>query len=296
MEADIVLPDTYGDVSNNVKGSVDLSITFPELDLERLDFQSVTSVRPIGGGDLELHIGHPSRPENRKPLVFFKLENFKKTNFFLSSSTADADLPKYQINPYDLLSGALPTTSTALIDSNLTEIGGSSIKQAIGEVQKNVATADGDILVVDRGIIEGSINTNRLGTSWLEKKRVGNVQFTESGSYKPIAVQVYNSRLSTYQVTQELFYSNDISASLKLPSSSSLKFAEVNNDYGPGYDNLKWNGSKLTGPGVNIDTPNTVDGGPVVKITKVNPNQIVFANNQITTIDESKTGRRKRTI
>jgi hypothetical protein len=173
---------------------------------------------------------------------------------------------------------------------------GNVIAQSVGEIQQQAARADGDILSIDRGVIVGSINTDRLGTSWLEKKITGKYIYTQSGSFNPIGKQVYNSRVSTYKKTQILFYSSDVSASLKLPSSSSLVFAEVNNDHGYGYENLKFAGSKLTGPGINIDTPNTVDGGPVVKVTKVNPNQIVFANNQITTIDENRTGNRKKSI
>jgi len=63
-----------------------------------------------------------------------------------------------------------------------------------------------------------------------------------------------------------------------------------------GFLNLRYFGSKLTGPGINIDTPNTIDGGPVVKITTVNPNQLVFASNQISTIDQSATGTQRRSI
>ena len=44
-------------------------------------------------------------------------------------------------------------------------------------------------------------------------------------------------------------------------------------------------------PATTIFNSTTTDGGPVVKVTKVNPNQIVFANNQLTTIDRATTGR-----
>lgn len=75
-----------------------------------------------------------------------------------------------------------------------------------------------------------------------------------------------------------------------------INYAAVNNFHGLGHENSKFNGSKLTGPAINVDTPNTVDGGPVVKVTKVNPNQIVFAGNQLTTIKESITGVKKKSI
>jgi hypothetical protein len=58
---------------------------------------------------------------------------------------------------------------------------------------------------------------------------------------------------------------------------------------GTGYKNARFEGSKLTGFDINISSRQTVDGGPVVKVTQVNPNQIVFANNQLTTLDRANT-------
>ena len=40
---------------------------------------------------------------------------------------------------------------------------------------------------------------------------------------------------------------------------------------------------------ININSRQTVDGGPVVKVTQVSPNRIVFANNQLTTLDRANT-------
>ena len=60
---------------------------------------------------------------------------------------------------------------------------------------------------------------------------------------------------------------------------------------GTGYINARRNGSKLVGSAINANSTQTVDGGPVVKVTKVNPNQVVFAGNQLTTIDRATSGR-----
>ena len=57
-----------------------------------------------------------------------------------------------------------------------------------------------------------------------------------------------------------------------------------------GIQNHKYNGCKLSGIDVNIDSTETVDGGPVVKITRVNQNQIVFSNNNITTARSNTSG------
>lgn len=60
--------------------------------------------------------------------------------------------------------------------------------------------------------------------------------------------------------------------------------------------NQTYGGAKLTGPAVNVNSPDTVDGGPVVKITKVNPNQLTFADKQITTIDQTISGIKTRKV
>lgn len=54
--------------------------------------------------------------------------------------------------------------------------------------------------------------------------------------------------------------------------------------------NLKFKGSKITGTAINVDSSQTTDGGPVVKVTKVNQNQIVFSNNNITTARANVSG------
>ena len=60
--------------------------------------------------------------------------------------------------------------------------------------------------------------------------------------------------------------------------------------------NQAYAGSKLTGPAVNVNSAATVDGGPVVKVTKVNPNQLTFADKQITTIDQTVTGQKIKIV
>ena len=51
-------------------------------------------------------------------------------------------------------------------------------------------------------------------------------------------------------------------------------------DYLPdGLYNLFYNGSSLTSPGFNVDSPDTIDGGPVIEIIDANPNQIVVQSN-----------------
>jgi hypothetical protein len=157
------------------------------------------------------------------------------------------------------------------------------------------------------GLINNAIDVDRLGTNWVQNRYIGRYRITESGSYYPTPRlsapfgnsnrTILNSRPSTYLLTlNQRFYSTAASASVNNYYSSSLKLADVHTSQVIGWENARFNGSKLTGPGINIDSPSTVDGGPVVKVTRVNPNQIIFSSNQITTVDQSTTGVRSRSI
>lgn len=157
------------------------------------------------------------------------------------------------------------------------------------------------------GLISGAIDIDRLGTKWVQNKYIGVYKLTESGSYYPTSNEtapygnsnriILNSKPSTYlQTIGERFYSTAESASANNYYSSSLKFADIQLSQVTGWKNARYDGSKLSGAGINIDSSTTVDGGPVVKVTKVNPNTIVFANNQITTIDQSITGVKSKSI
>ena len=53
---------------------------------------------------------------------------------------------------------------------------------------------------------------------------------------------------------------------------------------------LKYIGCKLTASSINANSTSTIDGGPVVKITRVNQNQIVFSNNTVTTARANTSG------
>jgi len=71
-----------------------------------------------------------------------------------------------------------------------------------------------------------------------------------------------------------------------------LNYSQTQDFIPRGTQNHRYLGSKLTASAVNVDTPVTIDGGPVVKITEVNPNKLVFSSNQLTTIDKTVSGRR----
>jgi hypothetical protein len=147
------------------------------------------------------------------------------------------------------------------------------------------------------GLVDNIVDTDRLGTAWVQHRFIGKYKITESGSYEPIQTVVLNSRLSDYlEMVGDYYYSSSLSASLGLYYSASYTKADITRTNGIGYFNARYNGCKLIGSAINIDSANTIDGGPVVKVTVVSPNQLVFANNQITTLDKSVTGNVNQSI
>jgi len=91
--------------------------------------------------------------------------------------------------------------------------------------------------------------------------------------------------ISKVSINETLYYTSSSLLYNSITSSLGNKFQ------GTGYANARLNGSKLIGSAVNANSRQTVDGGPVVRVTKVNPNQVVFANNQLTTINNANGGR-----
>ena len=93
----------------------------------------------------------------------------------------------------------------------------------------------------------------------------------------------------SYISSASLQPSSSLIASSSLISSSFVSYPMEPKFQGTGYKNARFEGSKLTGFDININSRQTVDGGPVVKVTQVSPNRIVFANNQLTTLDRANT-------
>jgi hypothetical protein len=76
---------------------------------------------------------------------------------------------------------------------------------------------------------------------------------------------------STYGAS--IIYSN--------PSGSGFEgiLAEVSSYLPTGLANHRYNGSKMTSPAFNVNSLDTVDGGPVVEWTTANPNQLIYQSN-----------------
>jgi hypothetical protein len=167
-------------------------------------------------------------------------------------------------------------------------------KDSAISVQPNTA---GYISNIAKSTVLTKIDTiNKTGNTWIQNRYIGQYKLTQSGSYSPIQIFVSSSRQSNSLQKTNLFYSTAASASAQLPYSSSYSFTDINREPSAGWQNARYAGCKLTATAINVNSAQTIDGGPVVKVTRVNPNKIVFANGQLTTIDEANTGIRKKSI
>ena len=134
---------------------------------------------------------------------------------------------------------------------------------------------------------------NIQGTAFIDPSMAPGVVTISAGGFPNSQFDISNATTSPGTITISKVAINE---TLNLTSSSLVPYgvtASLGTKFqGTGYINARRDGSKLVGSAINANSTQTVDGGPVVKVTKVNPNQVVFAGNQLTTIDRSTSGRR----
>jgi hypothetical protein len=285
--------DTYRDLNN-------FAISYWKKYENRNDFEAYFRALEIYDFTMFKYIKKLLLPQRSNAIVGLVVEPnvLERSKVKLLNKPVIENLTKEaNIEPVELILSSEYQSLKGIVDAMTNELSVDVDPIKIGEIKAaNEITLSSEYEYYP-STIEGAINVDRLGDAWTQNRYIGKYKVVESGSYNVLQTTVYNSRLSNHLLTvDEYFYSSSVSASLNKFYSSSLKYAEVNNFYGTGNENAKWFGSKLTGAGVNINSANTVDGGPVVKITKVNPNTIVFANNQVTTVNKSISGTKTKSI
>jgi hypothetical protein len=92
---------------------------------------------------------------------------------------------------------------------------------------------------------------------------------TQSNSqdvYNPVSNYIYIRSSNNYYNSTEYFYSSSVSASLDNAYSSSLKTSDAPNpnDLALGIKKYRYLGTKISGPAINENSSETIDGGPVV--------------------------------
>ena len=96
--------------------------------------------------------------------------------------------------------------------------------------------------------------------------------------YSPTGSTVLKATRSKIYQVPKYFYSTEFSASINSPNSSSMIWWEGQDDRLPlALENLYYNGCRISSDALTTESPDTPDGGPVVEITKVDPNVLVYS-------------------
>jgi hypothetical protein len=98
-------------------------------------------------------------------------------------------------------------------------------------------------------------------------------------NYNVTSSTAINSKPSKYAQSKVLFYSTRESASLGLPSSSSLVPASVSADEKSfAMENLTFVGCKMTSDSLTTNSPDTPDGKPVIEIFAADANVLIYTS------------------
>jgi len=98
-------------------------------------------------------------------------------------------------------------------------------------------------------------------------------------NYNVTSSTAINAKPSKYAKTKVLFYSTRLSASLGLPSSSSLVPSSVSSDEKSfAMENLTFFGCKMTSDSLTTNSPDTPDGKPVIEIFAADANVLIYTS------------------
>ncbi|MDB2399640.1 hypothetical protein N9W01_00080 [bacterium] len=128
-------------------------------------------------------------------------------------------------------------------------------------------------------VLSGSTYVNRTNGYW---------------EYSPTGSTILNSRLSNIYQEPKYFFSSKADAETLTPNSTSFHYAEIQDTRLPlSFENLYYNGCRITSDSLTTDSEDTPDGGPVVEITTVDPNVLVFSGQSGDTLSTEDNTRQK---
>ena len=233
--------------------------------LERPKAKSLTKVtqtRPM----YDAHIPTMDRPVSASKHIF---ETEVTNSYSLSAESEQYETEvtnSYSLSGEELtVEGNAIDTSTLMIissqKSDLEDLGNPQVKDMYAPSQYKYI-----IPVYKSGADVG------YGLNW-------NTGSNGSWNFNPIATTIVENKAAQYGKTTKLFYSSALSASLNLPSSSSLEPAQVGTDELPlAVENLRFLGCKMTSDSLTTNSPDTPDGKPVIEIFKADPNVLLYTS------------------
>jgi len=164
-------------------------------------------------------------------------------------------------NGYNTIIADIPPTASSAYETYL------------GGIDGNIVELSGIDDDQYQGFITASVESKYNGTKY-------------SREYLIRSASVYITASSPIDRSEALLpiYSGSISSEFKqnkviINNTASLITAEVQDFLPIGIENQKFAGSKMTSPDFNINSTDTIDGGPVAEIRNTNANQLIYQDN-----------------
>lgn len=130
---------------------------------------------------------------------------------------------------------------------------------------RDIPPEDGDVLDPGENVLQATRNLASIPS--------GTISFTTaSGAEAPWYIRIMIETRSL--AVGDLLVLRNLKVSYPVNPLTIEPFAQVQDLHlqtSTGMTNARYNGSKMTSPDFNIDSPDTIDGGPVVTVTTVNP-------------------------
>lgn len=146
------------------------------------------------------------------------------------------------------------------------------------DIGTNIITAsrnDYDVSAIDLYDFRPSIYQYQIATL------SGNTYVNRTNGYweySPTGSTILNSRPSKIYQKPKYFFASEADAVTMTPNSTSFEYTDTQDTRLPlSIENLYYNGCRITSDSLTTDSPDTPDGGPVVEITEVDSNILVFS-------------------
>jgi hypothetical protein len=221
-------------------------------------FQQLQQLLPARTDKLTGLLIQPNILERNKDTALPVITPESTTYDIVIDISNDNDVIASEFTEYDAGIDIISTVISADTDADL-----------IGEISQNAALAyNGTAYSYDYVFFSGSAILTGSSPYWFNQ------------SEQPIIINGTPSTVYSVPMIVPVTYGSGIyGVSVYGGNIETLAGSDISDYLPDGLYNLFYNGSSLTSPGFNIDSPDTVDGGPVVEVIDANPNQIVVQPN-----------------
>ena len=254
-------------------------------------------IAQLGFTELDQYIGDPGNNESRSyPRLIQAAQNYWKKYSTSNDFNAYINMfTLFDLSFFKQLEQLLPARADKLtgilIQPNLLERSKDTVLPTIKrenasysiEIFNTAPTASGDYLQYVGNIANKILSINVIDDDQWQAYLTSTAIASKSGTtyshdYLILSGSKYITGSTPYWSSEaELpVITSAVTSEFRFASKSIL--AQVQDYLPTGINNQRYNGSKLTSPGFNINSTQTVDGGPVVEYRKANANQLKIQN------------------